>query len=394
MGSGALSERKISNEWKPKIRDDIFFNDLFATGNDGYCVVGCKGNDSQLMIKMNKLDAFKELLRQLDGTYTIEELIDKTRQDEKNLVQILQMCYDKGFFEEQEEIERFNEVERLSFGVLRHDFKGFSEKTQNRCDKLVACFRIIFLITLLVSVYAVAKNIDVVSNLTIRTAISISGNGWISVVLGYIVIQGLSLLMGMMHEVAHVVVSLKNGGRPHYIAFVLYMGFMPMAYLKQKNIYALKKKSILEILLAGVIMNLFLFMFFGSLYLWTENNWAKMLAVTNIRLAFINLVPFSLTDGYFIFSILSKRPNLRMNFFRLLAYPSEVRYCDKKVLCCYLLYALTILLCFNSEIIILLNVLTKQFHGIKYLILVPVNIIYIIALHRVNLKKVKNIKRG
>lgn len=41
-----------------------------------------------------------------------------------------------------------------------------------------------------------------------------------------------------------------------------------------------------------------------------------------------------------------------------------------------------------------LNVLMKQFHGIKYLILLPVNIIYIIALHRVNLKKVKKIKMG
>lgn len=56
---------------------------------------------------------------------------------------------------------------------------------------------------------------------------------------------------------------------------------------------------------------------------------------------------------------------------------ADSRYCDKKVLC------------FNSEIIILLNVLMKQFHGIKYLILLPVNIIYIIALHKVNLKKVK-----
>lgn len=389
MGSSALSERKISSEWKPKIRDDIFFNDLFATGNDGYCVVGCKGNDSQLMIKMNKLKAFKELMRQFDGTYTIEELIDKTRHDEKDFTQIVQMCYDKGFFEEQDEIERFNEVERLSFRVLRYDFKDFSEKTQRRCDKLVSCFRIIFLSALLLSVYAVAKNIDIISKLTIRTVISISGNGWIGVVLGYIVIQGLSLLMGIIHEVAHVVASLKNGGRPHYIAFVLYMGFMPMAYLKQKNIYALKRKEILEILFAGVIMNLFLFMLFGNLYLWTESNWAKILAVTNIRLALINLVPFSLTDGYFIFSILSKRPNLRMNFFHLLAYPNEIRCYDKKVLGCYLLYALTILLCFNSEVIILLNVFMKQFHGIQYLILLPINIIYIIGLHRVNLKKVK-----
>lgn len=389
MGSCAISERKISSDWKPKIRDDIFFNDLFATGNDGYCVVGCEGNDSQIIIKMNKLNAFKELIKQFDGTCTIEELIDKTRENEKDFTQIVQMCYEKGFFEEQEEIERFNEVERLSVKVLRHVFKDFSEKSQIRCDKLVLCFRIIFLITLLFFLYALAKNINIVSNLTIRTAISISGNRWFSVVLGYILIQGLSLFMGIIHETAHVVVSLKNGGRPHYIAFVLYMGFMPMAYLKQKNIYALKKKDILEILFAGVAMNLFLFMFFGNLFLWTENNWAKILAFTNIRLALVNLVPFSLTDGYFIFSILSKKPNLRMNFFRLLAYPKEIRYCDTRVLGCYLLYALTILLCFNSEVIMLLNVFMKQMHRIDYLILLPINIMYIILLHRVNLKKVK-----
>lgn len=394
MGSNAFSREQIDPNWKPKVRDDIYFNDLFCTGNSGYYIVGSLNNESQVLINTDKISAFKNLLKVLNGENTLSELCKSGYGDMEELNKVIILCYNKGLFTESEKIEKFNEAERLSVKLFRHNFKEFSASAHDICKRTVWAFRVLFLLVFVATVYSVLTHLSCISNLTIRTVISLGGKKWINVILGYILIQLFTILMGILHEASHAVVSLKNDCQPNYISFVLYMGFMPMAYVMQKSIYSIKKEKILEILFAGVIMNFFLFMIFTDIFIYTNNNICRLLAVTNLRLALINLVPFSLTDGYFIFSILLKKPNLRMNFFRFLAYPKEIKKFDLKISICYIIYLATIIICFNVEVVVLINVISSRLDRVFYLLLIPLNVIYLLLINKINKKKFLKVSKN
>ena len=83
----------------------------------------------------------------------------------------------------------------------------------------------------------------------------------------------------------------------------------------------------------------------------------------------MNLVPLSLTDGYFIFSILTRKPNLRYGFFKVWAHPKEIKNCSKGIIFIYILYALILIGFFNVEMVMFLNSVIKNFNGAGYLIL-------------------------
>jgi hypothetical protein len=394
MGSSAFSNEQIDLDWKPKVRDDIYFNDLFSTGNDGHYIVGSLNNDSQVLIHSDKITVFQNLLKVLNGKNTVSELCKNGYGEIEELNKVIKLCYDKGLLTECDEIKKFNEAENISVKLFRHDFKEFSASAHNISKIAVLAFRVLFLFVFVATVYIVFKHLSCITKLTIRTAISFRGKEWFNVVLGYILIQLLTLLMGVVHEIAHAVVSLKNDCQPKYISFVLYLGFMPMAYVKQKSIYSIKKEKILEILFAGVIMNFFAFMIFTDAFIYTNSNMCKLLAITNIHLALINLVPFSLTDGYYIFSILFKKPNLRMNFFRFLAYPKEIKKFDLNIRVCYIIFLATIIICLNIEVVVLMNVISSRLGGGFYLLLIPLNIIYLLVLHEINKKKFLNMQKN
>lgn len=392
MGSNALSGKQVNFDWKPKVRDDIYFNDIFSTRTNGYYIVGSLANDSQVLFNSKKFTAFTKLLDALNGENTVDDLIHKGYGEKEELEKIVQLCYDKGLLTDSEKVERFNEVERLSVKLFQYKFKNFSENWYKTCKIAVHIFRLLFVVVLAVSLYLFASHTDSISGLTIRSAVSYKGDAWGNVAAGYLLIQVLCLFMGVMHEISHIVVSLKNRCQPNYVAFVLHLGFMPMAYVKQKSIYSLEKKKILEVLFAGVIMNFFLFLIFFDIYLYTGNDICKLLAVTNLRLMLINLMPFSLTDSYYIFSILLKKPNLRMKFFRFLAYPGEIKKYDWKLCVCFVVYLVTIIFCFNVEAVVLLNVINGSLLWVNYMLLIPLNIIYLVVINRVNKNRFKGYK--
>jgi len=371
---------------KPRARSDIYYSDVFMKRKKGYWIIGCKETDSQLLVDGNSIEGFKRLLSLMDGNRTVEELSGKAFGSVQELEKVIEVFTAKGFLEGTICTEKFNEVERISVKFFKYKFGIFPQHIHHVCKRLVKVFYLLFIVLLLASIVVTVCNYQTLDKLTILSVISYKDISFLGSIKGYILILIFGLLMGTLHEIAHVGVSLKNGCQPSYVSGVLHLGFIPMVYVKQKNIYSLKRKHIFEVLLAGIMMNFLLFMLFYNLFFITHIEILKLFAVSNLRLVYMNLLPLSLTDGYYIFSLLVRRPNLRMNFFRCLATPGFFKKAEKDIKVYVVIYLFALFFGFNLELLIIIRMLNFNNEFIIGLVIV-VNLIYIYILHLVNRMK-------
>jgi putative peptide zinc metalloprotease protein len=89
--------------------------------------------------------------------------------------------------------------------------------------------------------------------------------------------------------------------------------------VKIPGLYTIERRKRINILISGICANVMLGILFLILSIITNNNIFFALAISNLQIAVINLVPFNLTDGYFILSNILKRTNLRKTYFVFIA---------------------------------------------------------------------------
>lgn len=378
----------VDVNYKPKVRDDIYYSDIYMNGEDGYWIIGSKENDSQLIIKNNKINVFKRLFNIMDGKNSIKDIEDMGFADSNELIKIVKSIANKGLLEGCDNKEQFNEVERFSLKIWRHDFRDYSEKIQNICGYLTNIFKGLSILIIIFSLYIISQKYYLLKDITIVKAIQFSDNSFMSTIIGYLLINMGTYILFFFHEGAHAVVAIKNKIRPHYVAFVLYLGFLPMCYVKIKNIYTLKRKDMYAVLLAGVKMNLILGLIFMDFYLLSENNLCKLFSISNFKMFYMNLIPLSLTDGYFVFGLLFRTPNTRMNFYKILASPKLIFSYSKKMVTLFIINFIVILLTLNFEIYVLFDILgiSKSYIILKFII---IDVIYIYIFHFMNKVKFK-----
>lgn len=70
------------------------------------------------------------------------------------------------------------------------------------------------------------------------------GDGVSNNKLGYLLINFGMVFMFMLHEMGHILAGIRFGIQPQNLSFVLYFGLFPMFYVKNKNIYSLRRKEI------------------------------------------------------------------------------------------------------------------------------------------------------
>lgn len=358
-------------------------NDVYVRNNRGYWVVGSISSDSQMLIKNEKIEAFKKVFGLLNAEHTIDDLaaLDIAGKDE--LLKIISRLEDKGLLEGSSCREEFNEAERLSIRLFKYDFKEIAPKTQKRCEIYTSLFKIAFFISIVLTIFCFAFHLEKLKELTLLGIISYKTPSIKNSIIGYLLINSGTYVMFFLHEAAHSVVAIKNKIRPHYAALILHLGFLPMCYVKLKNIYSLKKKQIYSVLLAGVFMNLFLFFVCMDLYLIFGGEFLKIFAASNFKMFYINLVPLSLTDGYFIAGLLFNMPNVRMRFFKCLAFPGQLLRQDKNFVAVFMLNLLVIAGMLNFELYILSRILGLK--GTFMMIsVISINIVYFYVIHLIN----------
>lgn len=193
----------------------------------------------------------------------------------------------------------------------------------------------------------------------------------------------------LLHEVAHSVTSIRFDLEIEKISLILYYGFIPMFYVKQKNLYSLPNKKILKILTSGVMFNFFLVVCFWILYILQPNIYFLVIIWTNIKLIYSNLIPLSLTDGYFMLCILLKKPNIRLNMYRIFANPKLFFRIDKGHRFFILIKLISTFILLNFE----LTLFFKIFNIIdySYILLIIINIVGLLLMHLVSKKAIYKI---
>jgi Zn-dependent protease len=123
------------------------------------------------------------------------------------------------------------------------------------------------------------------------------------------------------HELAHGLAATYFGLIPRRMFLSLYLGYLPMIYLRIGGTYTLREWQRIVVWLAGVWWN-FTFASICALLLRMftfSPGTAHVLfvaIVANYWLGIVNLFPFMPTDGYFIFATLTRSVNIRSNAWR------------------------------------------------------------------------------
>jgi len=131
----------------------------------------------------------------------------------------------------------------------------------------------------------------------------------------------LLLLSVILHEMAHGVAGCRYGLYAKRFEAALYLGLVPIVYLRIPGLYTLPARERVMVWSAGVYWNLTFASFSVIMFHWLPY-WHELwpvLACANYSMAIVNLIPFLPTDGYFIASTLLKTHNIRGNTWKALA---------------------------------------------------------------------------
>ncbi|MET0396803.1 MAG: M50 family metallopeptidase [Longimicrobiaceae bacterium] len=120
----------------------------------------------------------------------------------------------------------------------------------------------------------------------------------------------------LLHELSHGLAAVREGLSPRALTGGLYLGCLPIVYLRIPGIYTLAPTARIRVWSAGCVLNGVLAVAFlafarllppGS----AAGSWWHAMALWNLAVLQLNLLPFLPTDGYFLLSTLLREHNLR-----------------------------------------------------------------------------------
>lgn len=391
-----------ANEF-PTLKDSIYINDIFKNRSaNGKVIIGDLENDTFFLIPEKQENAFNKIISLMNGKNSKSDIIEKTGIGEEQLDKVLNKLVSMGFLKQDnkdlaDEIKeaKYNEVDSLSLKLVNYEFKNIINKegVKRKADFIGKCSIIFLILTILILFLMNAiTGFEGFKDIQISDWFSYKQTGENNYWLAYILINVGMLIMFVFHELGHLIEGLRAKIQPYNIAFVLYLGFIPMFYVKNKNIYSLKRKEIYKILFAGVKINLLLGLMLLGMFGLTSNEVCKVLALSNFRLVVFNLCPLSLSDGYFILCILLRHPNLRLKLHKFISEPSSIlKYNLIEVI--YTIFAfLTLMVSVAVEMIWIIKLLDCTLKN-SVIIFSLFMLLYIISLHFINKKRLKKVFR-
>ena len=134
--------------------------------------------------------------------------------------------------------------------------------------------------------------------------------------------------MFILHEMSHVTMASKYGLVENQFCIALYLGFIPMYYIRMRGIYTVSTGKRIAIMLAGPLVNIFVGIVFYMTFKYSGNGIMLSLAQSNIRIGMVNIVPLSLTDGYYLLCSILGQINLRKKYYLFMGS----LFCRRKII--------------------------------------------------------------
>ncbi len=124
----------------------------------------------------------------------------------------------------------------------------------------------------------------------------------------------------VLHELSHALAAVGEGIVPDRLNAALFLGFMPVVYVRIPAIYTVSPQARARIWSAGIHCNAAMGATLGAVWLLAPAGTIRALtgalALLNLVMVKANLMPFYKTDGYFLLTLLLREPNLQERAWR------------------------------------------------------------------------------
>lgn len=299
----------------PIVVSDIECSLMFRHQNkdDIYCI-GSSEADKYFFVNERASRLYMHVIALMDGQHTLDEIKNMQSSDEviplEAIDKIYHTCLKCNLIvnDNCQEKKEFNEKEIIFRDILKINivpFRNWCRKIDTKAYVVMIVLMFCIIVTSFFSMGEVFRMIpweNVVGD--VRTLFYA------------VMISSVSLIL---HEMAHAVAGSKMGLpiKTAHLAVFAYTTFA--CYVKLAGIYFLKPGKRILIWVAGSFMNLFLISTATLLFgLFGEQGqlFLSVVIVSNISIIVSAVVPFYISDGYFILSTICKAPNLRKNIFK------------------------------------------------------------------------------
>jgi putative peptide zinc metalloprotease protein len=303
---------------QPRLRDDVQRWLLFEHSRNGEAIYiyGSREMDRYVTVPGSKLNIVAAALSFFDGRHSIvwiEEHLRNTESRSIDVSRLYQQFSQNGLIADPPPPQlRKGDISRMSIPLFSIDVRKLFAAL-SRVDRLLFPWAMLvsFVAALTGLIISVTQHRLLALSLTTRLIDLISGPnlaGWLTLLLVSVV----------LHEMAHGVVACHYGVVPRRFEAGLYLGFIPMIFLRVGGLCTIDPPKRIKVWVAGIYWN-FLFASF-LLILWytgllaeSYRHTAVKLAAVNVSIAVVNLFPFLPTDGYFILSTALRTFNIRQN---------------------------------------------------------------------------------
>jgi hypothetical protein len=316
-----MTANESLNNVFPKLQKTIKKVILFESNPNQYALYIWE-TDRFIILPQTKIDNILEIAELSDGHHSVAELItNNSFSGEDNINTLALMNKLNLFNQDMTSGNRFSETKMFSKQLI-----SFSFSFNRNSAKWFRCiYWSVICALLIVSFLCAIKewNSFLFSFTMGKTNLGI---------FGYFATLAMMIPVFVIHEFAHVAVACKYGLYKNItINISLYFYFIPYIYVKIPGLYTLKKNERIKILVAGVFSNFLLSLVFINIYFFSKTEFFFFIAVSNFQIIIVNLLPFNLTDGYFIFSNILKKNNLRKKYFDFIAHFGVYtsKECDK-----------------------------------------------------------------
>lgn len=318
MGSSSgkiqVSMRNTCSELQvlPKVRSDLGVWPLFERPSGSIFCIGSIELDRYIQVPESQLDRLLVAIDLIDGTRTICQIQTELESAGNGISaqQLIKLLSNAGLIENLNTSPHMHEINRLSIplGSIKIDrVVSWLQPIARHVIKFASIFSIlIILLALVLFLIGYIKPDDLFKHKS-------------SYINGVIISSILLIPAFAIHETAHAFVAMQYKLFPKRVYFTLYFGFIPMVFLKIPGIYTVSRDKRILIMAAGVSANFTLAMLSAIVGRMLAINYLNNFAAANIQMAIFNLLPFALSDGYFIAMNLLQTPNLRMDMFKRLA---------------------------------------------------------------------------
>ena len=134
----------------------------------------------------------------------------------------------------------------------------------------------------------------------------------------------------LLHELSHAAAAVREGIDPESINVALFLGLIPVAYVRIPAIYTVAPRARARIWSAGLHCNGAIAAVLGAAWILLPTGalagFAGVIALLNLVMIKVNLLPFYKTDGYFLAGLLFREPNLQERAWRALGAVWRTRH--------------------------------------------------------------------